>query len=167
MFLADFIVEADELTKEPIQSPKVTVLQETLIEKIDESAQHHTLSTEYRADILIAKKSTFETKLYTKVIESMGDLTYEVASSLIDFKELISNYSYKVVLFDKEYSDLDVSQIAASIRKLGDSNKLESHVVLVDDSIVKNNQEHIEYVDEIINNVVNRDLLKSLFKKYV
>ncbi|MDD3476221.1 MAG: ATP-binding protein [Sulfurimonas sp.] len=166
MFLADFIVEVDELKKEPTQDIKTSDLQEILIDKIDESAQHHTLHTEYRADILIAKKSTFETRLYTKVIESIGGLTYEVASSLIDFKELINNYSYKVVLFDKEYNDLDVAQIASSIRKLSDSNKLESHVVLVDDSIQKNAKEHIEHVDEIINNIVNKDSLKALFKKY-
>ena len=155
MFLADFIVEK----KEPQE--------EVLIDKIDKSVQNQdNLNSKYRADILIAKKNPFETKLYTKVIESMGDLTYEIASSLIDFKELINNYSYKVVLFDKEYIDLDVAQIASSIRKSSDSNKLESHIVLIDDSMQKNTKEHIEHVDEIINNVVNRDLLKSLFTKY-
>ena len=159
MFLADFIVEVDELKKEPQE--------EVLIDNIDEAVQHQdNHNSKYRADILIAKKNPFETKLYTKVIESMGDLTYEIASSLIDFKELINNYSYKVVLFDKEYIDLDVAQIASSIRKSSDSNKLESHIVLIDDSMQKNTKEHIEHVDEIINNVVNRDLLKSLFTKY-
>src|SRR5690606_18270804 len=45
MFLADFIVEVDELKKEPTQDIKTSDLQEILIDKIDESAQHHTLHT--------------------------------------------------------------------------------------------------------------------------
>ncbi len=166
-FLFDFIVEEDDLPRPSSnQTPHEPSMQEVLIEKIDEAAQHRTTASEYRADILIAKKSSFEAKLYTKVIESMEGLTYEVASSLVDFQELISNYSYKVVLFDKEYADLDVIAIAQSIRNLSTSNGLESYVVLVDDSMQKNSQSYSAEVDEIINNVVTRDVLKSLFTKH-
>ncbi|MDQ1244202.1 MAG: hypothetical protein QG565_542, partial [Campylobacterota bacterium] len=163
-FLADYIVEANDTPKAEAHETQNMSVQDVLVEKLTEAQEHAT--PEYRADILIAKKSAFETRLYTKVIEAMGGLTYEIASSLIDFQELINNYSYKVVLFDKEYSDLDVQEIASSIRKQSLSNGLESHVVLVDDSIQKNSSQHVEHVDEIIDNVVNRDLLKSLFTKY-
>jgi signal transduction histidine kinase/CheY-like chemotaxis protein len=163
-FLADHIVEATDTPKVETDEPQNMSVQDVLVEKLSE-AQGHT-TPEYRADILIAKKSAFETRLYTKVIEAMEGLTYEVASSLVDFQELINNYSYKVVLFDKEYSNLDVEDIASSIRKLSASNGLESHIVLVDDSIQKDASIKKEHVDEIINNVVNRDLLKSLFAKY-
>lgn len=167
-FLFDFIVEVDDAEHHSsTKTPQVPDMQEALIEKINEAAQHHTIASEYRADILIAKKSSFETKLYTKVIESMEGLTYEVASSLVDFQELISNYSYKVILFDKEYADLDVVAIAQSIRNLSASNGLESYVVLVDDSVQKNSQSYSAEVDEIINNVVTRDVLKSLFAKHL
>jgi len=97
----------------------------------------------------------------------MGGLTYEVASSLIDFNELIQNHSYKVVLFDKEYNDLDVNQSTTAIRNLIKSTGLDSHIVLVDDSVEKNGVLHDEHVDEIIKNAVDRNLLKSLFTKYV
>lgn len=163
-FLADHIVEATDTPKAEADEPQSMSAQDILVEKLSEAQGHST--PEYRADILIAKKSAFETRLYTKVIEAMDGLTYEVASSLVDFQELINNYSYKVVLFDKEYSDLDVEDIASSIRKLSASNGLESHIVLVDDSIQKDASSKKEHVDEIINNVVNRDLLKSLFAKY-
>ncbi|PNV83965.1 MAG: hypothetical protein C0627_03220 [Sulfurimonas sp.] len=89
-----------------------------------------------------------------------------MASSLVDFEELIENYSYKVVLFDKEYNNLNVAKISSSIRKLSTSNGLDSHIVLIDDSVHKNATEQQEHVDEIINNVVNRELLQSLFNKY-
>lgn len=164
-FLSDFIVEADEF-KARQEVPHVQDIQETLIEKIEVAAQHHTIAKEYRADILIAKKSNFETKLYTKVIESVPGLTYEVASSLVDFDELIHNYSYKVVLFDKEYSDLDVSATVATIRTQSASHNLPSYIVLVDDSIQKESDAYINEVDEIINNVVTRDVLQSLFAKH-
>ncbi|MDQ1244821.1 MAG: hypothetical protein QG565_1161 [Campylobacterota bacterium] len=164
-FLADHIVEASDIPKAEIsKTTHSTSAEDVLVEKLSEAEGHTT--PEYRADILIAKKSAFETRLYTKVIEAMDGLTYEIASSLIDFQELINNYSYKVVLFDKEYSNLDVAEIASSIRKLSASNGLESHIVLVDDSIQKDASSKKEHVDEIINNVVNRDLLKSLFAKY-
>ncbi|MDD2652463.1 MAG: ATP-binding protein [Sulfurimonas sp.] len=167
LFLSDFIVEADDLIATPNDKTlHETSIEETLIEKINEAAQHHTTATEYRADVLIAKKSSFETKLYTKVIESVDGLTYEVASSLVDFQELISNYSYKVVLFDKEYNNLDVDATAATIRHLSASNGLKSHIVLVDDSVQKNSTQYIEKVDEIIDNVVTRDMLKSIFEKH-
>lgn len=163
-FLADHIIEAGDMPKTEARESHEMSAEDALVEKLSE-AEGHT-APEYRADILIAKKSAFETRLYTKVIEAMDGMTYEVASSLIDFQELINNYSYKVVLFDKEYSDLDVAEIASSIRKLSASNGLESHIVLVDDSIQKDASSKKEHVDEIINNVVNRDLLKSLFAKY-
>ncbi|MBW6487770.1 ATP-binding protein [Sulfurimonas sp.] len=163
-FLADCIVEAADMPKAKASEPQSISAEDVLVEKLSE-AQGRT-APEYRADILIAKKSAFETRLYIKVIEAMEGLTYEVASSLVDFQELINNYSYKVVLFDKEYSDLDVEDMASSIRKLSASNGLESHIVLVDDSIQKDALSKKEHVDEIINNVVNRDLLKSLFAKY-
>lgn len=163
-FLADHIVEANDAPKIETHDTEHMSAEDVLVEKLSEAQEHTT--PEYRADILIAKKSAFETRLYTKVIEAMDGLTYEIASSLIDFQELINNYSYKVVLFDKEYSDLDVAEIASSIRKLSASNKLETHIVLVDDSMQKDASSQKEHVDEIINNVVNRDLLKSLFTKY-
>ncbi|MDQ1244059.1 MAG: hypothetical protein QG565_399, partial [Campylobacterota bacterium] len=126
-FLADYIVEANDTPKSEAHETQNISVQDVLVEKLTEAQEHTTPA--YRADILIAKKSAFETRLYTKVIEAMGGLTYELASSLIDFQELINNYSYKVVLFDKEYSDLDVQEIASSIRKQSLSNGLESHVV--------------------------------------
>lgn len=170
-FLANHIVEVKDLANSQTQEEEEhkedsssSATQEAIIEKLAEVVEHPD-EAEYRADILLAKKSDFETRLYTKIIEGMG-LTYEVVSSPIDFRELVENYSYKVVLFDKEYDDLDLANISSSIRNLSSSSGLDSHIVLIDDSIDKNATQQQEYVDEIINNVVNRELLQSLFNKY-
>lgn len=117
----------------------------------------------YKADILIAKKSNFEAKLYNKIIESIGDISCETASSLAELQELIKHNSYRVVLFDKEYNGLSVADISSSIREKNSADKLESYIVLVDDSLEKNGSDYKEYVDEIIKNTVNKDLIKSLF----
>ncbi|MCW8894656.1 nitrate- and nitrite sensing domain-containing protein [Sulfurimonas sp.] len=177
-FLSDHIVDANAAPKASIEMQEET---DEAQEKPEIAADFDDLETihnqvteqieqekpEYRADILIAKKSNFETKLYTKVIEGMDGLSYEVASSLIDFQELIQNHSYKVVLFDKEYSDLNIEEITSSIRELSSSNNLDSHIVMVDDSLEKNAAEYAGNVDEIIKNSVNKDLLRSLFAKYI
>jgi len=184
LFLSDHIVEESDLApqtktlskelpennfSDSIERAEVAELQELKDESNEpkELSKEQISDAEYKADILIAKKSKFETRLYTKIIEGMDGLTYEVASSKTNFEELINSYSYKVVLFDKEYRDIDISYISSNIRKLSDSNGLDSHIVLIDDSMQKNTFEHIEYVDEIINNVVNKDLLKSIFTKYL
>ncbi|DAB28253.1 MAG: histidine kinase [Sulfurimonas sp. RIFOXYD12_FULL_33_39] len=164
----------DEYTTKPlVRSQIVSLLNKFLNEHIIEDIKIEQNKNEeqesvpkYKADILIAKKSAFETKLYGIIIESINGLTYEVASSLENFQELIEKNSYKIVLFDKEYSNMDIAEISATIRKLSTLNKLKSHIILIDDSLEKNALEHIEHVDEIIGNEVNRDLLLSLFIKY-
>lgn len=157
----------DEYTTKPlVRLEIVSLLNKFLNGKVIEKVEEKT-APKYKADILIAKKSAFETKMYGIIIESMDGLTYEVASSLSNFEKLINTHSYKVVMFDKEYSDMDIAQISSSIRKLTTLNKLDSHVILIDDSMQKNASEHIEFVDEIIGNEVNKDLLKSIFVKYL
>lgn len=164
----------DEYTTKPlVRLELVSLLNKFLngkvidIKKVEKKEVEKKVTPKYKADILIAKKSAFETKMYGIIIESMDGLTYEVASSLSDFEKLIKTHSYKVVMFDKEYSDMDITQISSSIRQLSTANKLDSHVILIDDSMQKNASEHIEFVDEIIGNEVNRDLLKSIFVKYL
>ena len=173
-FLSDHIIETSNapktsrnvISQEIDKAESVTEVDELKIIHNEVEKQIEEEKPDYRADILIAKKSNFETRLYTKIIDNMGGLTYEVASSLMDFQELIQNSSYKVVLFDKEYSDLDIAEISSTVRDLSKVNKLESHIVLVDDSVEKNGSDEKEYVDEVIKNAVNRELLKSLFAKY-
>ena len=149
-FLSDFIVEN-------MNSPKKnTEVKEEVVEPIEDK------TPEYRADILLAKKSTFETKLYTRIMDKIG-LSYEVVTSIVDFNELIQYYSYKVVLFDKEYHGLDLEKSTSDIRKTSAQNRLPTSIVLIDDSMEKNADAQKQHVDKIIKNAVNKDLLQSLF----
>lgn len=154
IFLADKIVEITDSAELKMHN-----------EEIQQDIKQEAISN-YRADILIAKKSGFEAKLYAKIVDSIGGLSCESATSLIDFKELIKNYSYKVILFDKEYSDLDVKEVSSIIKTQSSISGNETHIVLIDDSVEKDATMYLEYVDEVIPNLVNRDLIKSLLVKY-
>lgn len=164
----------DEYTTKPlIRLEIVSILNKFLADHIvrdtnlpNKSVKLH-IKPKYKADVLIAKKSDFETKLYTKIVETIEGITYEVASSPVNFKELIENYSYKIVLFDKEYDTLDIETISSVIKKRSASNGLDSIIVLIDESNQKETLTYKKYVDEVIKNVINRDLLKSLFIKYI
>ncbi len=155
-FLSDYII-----TSSPLES-----IDEQTKENIEDEKLPQKIKSNYKADILIAKKSTFEIKLYTKIIDNIEDLTYEVTSSLENFEELILNNSYKVVLFDKEYDGINIEQITSAIKQYSTISNLNSYIVLIDDSIKKDASKHLKYVDKIIKNAVNKELLESLFTKH-
>ncbi|WP_295022935.1 ATP-binding protein [Sulfurimonas sp.] len=155
-FLVDSIVDISDISVQRQKTVQNSPQEEK--EAIEAKAQ-----AAYKADILIAKKSSFEMKLYNKIIEGIDGISCEAATSLAEFKELIKNNSYRVVLFDKEYNELDIADISSTIRNKNNIDGLKSHIVLVDDSMEKNGSDQKEYVDEIIKNAVDREVIKSLF----
>ncbi|MDD5158075.1 ATP-binding protein [Sulfurimonas sp.] len=155
-FLVDSIVDISDISVQRQKTVQNSPQEEK--EAIEAKAQ-----AVYKADILIAKKSSFEMKLYNKIIEGIDGISCEAATSLAEFKELIKNNSYRVVLFDKEYNELDIADISSTIRNKNNIDGLKSHIVLVDDSMEKNGSDQKEYVDEIIKNAVDREVIKSLF----
>jgi len=166
-FLADFIVENSDLPKNSGQTidEVLEIAEEESKEAEVVVAQEPEKVVEYKADILLAKKSSFESKLYAKILDSINGLTYDVAPTLEKFQNLLENNSYHVVMFDKEYKDLDLETCTNKIRKIAKDNNLDTKIVLIDDTLEKNASAHEQHVDKIIKNAVNKDLLKSLFSK--
>jgi len=73
-FLANHIIDVSDLTKianDKKEQNSTDAIQEAIIEKLAETVENPSKPL-YRADILIAKKSDFETRLYTKIIEGIG-----------------------------------------------------------------------------------------------
>ena len=70
------------------------------------------------------------------------------------------------VLFDKEYDGINIEQITSAIKQYSTISNLNSYIVLIDDSIKKDASKHLKYVDKIIKNAVNKELLESLFTKH-
>ncbi len=139
----------------PIELPKE--VQPVLNENKQES---------YKADILLAKKSAFESKLYIQLLEALG-YTYVIANSFQELQNLTDNDTYKLILFDKEMDGLNLNSFSSKIKELNNSRDLNSYLVLINDLEVPADFDDYVYVDESIKNVVNKDLLRLVFEKFI
>jgi len=152
-FLADFIVE------EELSTPQKSNITQEEIEEVDKKQ-------EYKADILLAKKSLFESKLYIQLLKSLG-YTYELAHTVDELKDLTTQNSYKLILFDKELDGLELEKFSKNIKSSNQENILATSLVLISDPSLKEDSDDALYVDELIKNVVNKDLLRLVFEKFI
>lgn len=153
--------EPEEFSTKKLEEPEVNEPEEVEVEKeaILEPVQ-------YKADILLAKKSMFETKLYAKLLTLLG-YSYHAVHTSKDLHKEINDESYRLIMFDKECEGLSLQPIhddvANSIKKTNLSTKL----ILISDPSTINIEEDKKYVDEIIKNVIDKNQLKSIFEKYI
>ncbi|MCW8838740.1 MAG: ATP-binding protein, partial [Thiovulaceae bacterium] len=158
-FLADFIID--------VNNNKIKADEEISInEEVKEIKQEIDNTPKYKADILLAKKSEFETKLYTKIFYSLG-YSYHHVNSMNDLKEAIKNDNYKLVMYDKEVKDISPKQIKEEIRISNDRTNLDTKIVLINDPAMLEKDSDSEYVDDVIKNVINKDLLRLIFEKFI
>ena len=120
----------------------------------------------YTADILLSKKSAFEARLYIQLLRSLG-YTFEVADGFAALEEALAKGNYKLVLFDKEIEGLELSNFAQSIKNSNEKSGLDTYLVLINDTSSVENEDDALYVHEIIKNVVNKDLLRLIFEKFI
>ena len=66
-----------------------------------------------------------------------------------------------MILIDKEMPDMDFDALKETIESLENTS-----VVMMVDPAARENTEHNEIADEIINNLVNKDLLRLIVEKY-
>jgi len=154
-------IEEESLTQEetqelePEETQTQTLAQEIPLEKAS-----------YKADILLAKKTPFESKLYAKVLDSLG-YSFEVAPSVDAMQEMIQNGSYKLILFDKECDGLNLVDFSNSVKESNISRDLDTYLVLINDASSIESSEDALYVHESIKNVINKDLLRLVFEKFI
>ncbi|WP_455757612.1 response regulator [Sulfurimonas sp.] len=153
----------EDIKEEPILENKDTKIEvddtKEILEntKIDES--------EYMADILLAKKSSFETKLYTQLLESLN-YSYNVVNNNNELDKLINSHTYKIILLDKEFENINIAELSQNIK---DSNKftgLKTNLIMID-SQAEEDADDKKHVSEVIKNTVNKDLLKTVFEKFI
>ncbi|MDP3290685.1 MAG: response regulator, partial [Sulfuricurvum sp.] len=116
----------------------------------------------YEADILIAKQNILELKLFTRILDDLG-YTYKSVTTSDQLKEEISNHRYKLALFDKKLSGLNLKDLYDIIR----SNSSDTSLVMLIDPSVPEESEDAMYVHEIIKNIINKDLLRLVFEKFI
>jgi len=164
-FLADHIVDVNEQEEAVQQAPTAAKIPE--IQPIQEQEQTvEENPAEYKADILLAKKSPFETKLFTKILDSLN-YSYEVTNNINDLQKKIEDDSYKLILFDKETETLDLEDFAQLVKSSSDKRNLPTHLVLIVDPAMPENDIDVQYVDETIKNVINKDLLRLVIEKFI
>ena len=167
-FLADHIVYLDEEEEseanEPLSEEQESVADvssveeksETLVEAVDDVEQ--STSKEAAADVIIAKKSTFETNLFCKVVSNL-DYRCEKA---VDFEALLNALaqgSYKTIIVDAELDDLDIQKL----KELAGDAK----IIIVKDSLTTLDADLKQHADEVINNLANKDLLRLVLEKFI
>jgi len=174
-FLSDFIVEddldvpksADDIIdshQENSDDIQEEIITEEVIEVVEASAENETKN--YQADIILAKKNQFESKLYVQLLEALG-YTYELAHSAKELEDLTTQNTYKLVLFDKELNGLNLEKLSNDIKIKNKDTDMVSYLVLISDPALKNDSEDALYVHELIKNVVNKDLLRLVFEKFI
>jgi len=159
------LVTIEEETLVPLQEIKLEIEEEVEIEEEAEVEIEEEIFS-YKADILLAKKSAFELKLYAKVIKDLG-YSYETAASYDELQDMLRDNSYKLVLFDKEIDAMNLQELQTLVTEGSDTRALSSKLVLITDPSTQSNEEDSQYVNETIKNVINRDLLRILFEKLV
>nr|WP_321267717.1 nitrate- and nitrite sensing domain-containing protein [uncultured Sulfurimonas sp.] len=157
-FLVDFIVD------ESLVPDDTNEIKPELIEEVDEKPDID--EKEFKADILLAKKSLFESKLYVQLLDSLG-YTYELAHTVEELENLSTKNRYKLVLFDKEFDDLNLEKFSNDIKASNKESGLTTYLVLISDPSIEENSDDALYVHELIKNIVNKDLLRLVFEKFI
>ena len=153
-FLANKIVDVNELgTDEKSEQQAAGIAVE-----VKEPAAEKEVK---QLDILLAKKSPIETKLFSMLLDELK-FNYQTSTSFNALLKDIKAKNPRMVLVDKEMADIDYSLLKETVDGL--ANK--TAIVMMVDPASRENTEHNEIADEIINNLVNKDLLRLIVEKY-
>lgn len=120
----------------------------------------------YKADVLLAKKSSFESKLYIQILKSLG-YSYEVANTLNELETHTKESDYKVVLFDKEFEKLNLSELSKNIKDKNSVSDLTTNLILIYHPSMEEEISDSELVDEVIKGIVNKESLQKILEKYI
>jgi len=157
-FLSEFIINED--VQESANQTDTKNIEAVSIQQKDASDRA------YKADILLAKKSSFESKLYVQLLKTLG-YTYEVAKNFEELNELTDRYKYNLILFDEELENLNLTELSSKIKSSNESSDLTTYLVLINDIESSEDSNNSDYVDELIRNVINKDLLRLIFEKFI
>ncbi len=161
----------DEYTTKPLAREEiVTLLNHFLkshITKKPQTLPKQEIQTVYAADLLLIKENIFSIKMYTQLLKTFNH-TFEVLSNMEEVENIIAKDYYKIVIIDSEIKSINIKQIAKKIKEYSKEKGLQTYVVLIADITDTEEQsqlQQLEYIDEIIPNVINKNLLERIFNK--
>ena len=104
--------------------------------------------------------------MYAKILTSLN-YTFDVASSQEELEDLVTKDSYKLILFDKELEKFGLAEFTSLVHDSNKTRGLNSYLVQINDpSSPEKPGDHL-LVDETIQNVINKDLLRLVFEKFL
>ena len=160
--------ETEPAAVEPaIEETAITVPADETIAPVAEETAAVSNETEsprssFDADILLAKQNMLEMKLFTRILDDLG-YTYKTVSTFDQLKDEVTNRNYKLALFDKTLNEINLKDLYDIIR----SKESEISLVMMIDPNASEESDDAMYVHEIIRNIVNKDLLRLVFEKFI
>ncbi len=148
------VVEEPAVAPVAVEAPVIEtpVAVETAPEPIAETKQ---------LDIILAKKSPIETKLFSMLLDELK-LDFNTSATFDTLIEDLKAKNPSVILVDKEMPGIDYTLLKETV----DGLPKKTSIVMMVDPAARENTEHNEIADEIINNLVNKDLLRLIVEKY-
>jgi signal transduction histidine kinase/CheY-like chemotaxis protein len=166
---AAIIEDESTLSQPEVENALIPILPESeeIFESIENAQEAEPIiendhRSAYDADILIAKQNIIEMKLFTKIFDDLG-YTYKSVSSTQQLHEEIVHHRYKVALFDKKLRELNLKDLHDIIL----SNNSDISLIMLTDPNTNEDSDDAMYVHEIIKNIVNKDLLRLVFEKFI
>ncbi|MDD5051901.1 MAG: ATP-binding protein [Sulfuricurvum sp.] len=157
-------LQAEESLNIDDEAPEIEI---PVFKEIEEVVDHKAhveipMPSTYTADVLIAKQNSLEMKLFTRILDDLG-YTYKSVTTTKELLNAIDTEHFKLALFDKTLRELNLKDLYDIIR----SNQSDTSLVMLVDPNAKEDSEDAMYVHEIIKNVVNKDLLRLVFEKFI
>ena len=109
-------------------------------------------------DVLVFKKSPIETKIFKSVLAKLN-FSVDSVNSIEELKSHIEQSTYKVVLFDKEISSIEPSEIANIVG--------ETPVVMFVDPMSKIEDEDNALFENVLSNSISKKQLEMLVQKFI
>ena len=163
-FLSNLIIDIDDVPQQT--SDEVTEDNnednDTVVQPVVDIESKKSLENDNKkiTDILLVKKNPLETKLFAKLLDALN-FSYETASNAQEISIKLDTSKYKLLLVDKEVEKLDLEDLKKSCDNKNISTKI---VVFVDPSDA---QSDIPYADEVVKNIMNKDLLRLVIEKFL
>jgi len=161
----DMVLE-DDFESIPLDNDfEISAVEETSddnFETIEEVQSTKAIPSAFDADVLIAKHNPLEQKLFAHILDDLG-YTYATVGSAKELYSQLDSKRYKVALFDKNLSNLNLKELYDIIR----DNDSEISLVMLIDPSADEDQNDAMYVHEMIKNSVNKDLLRLVFEKFI
>ncbi len=157
---ASKITSKTAVEEKQIKETKADVVVEEIAQ--DEPEEVKQESIVYENDILLLKKNPLELKLYSRLLDDLN-LDHKASSNVKELIDSIETKHYKLILFDKNSIGSDLKLLHDKIAQ----QSVKTSLVMLIDQASDEESEDRKLVDDIIKNVMNKDLLRLIIEKFI